>query len=337
MIKFLLPCIFIIFSVNCQNVVKEKIIIDNDAGGDDAMAIFLTLLYEKNFDGPHLAALTTVNGNTNEDNVCHNNQKVLKIANRTEIPIYRGSKNSLSNTPVDMHYYGEDGLGDNDDIVTDLVPAANQSAISALIDYSKLYEGNLTVITIGTLTNVAIAMTLDPGFLGRLKHLYVGAGTIHSGKHQRPEFNARVDAEAYRIVVQNANPDKVTMVPFSLIDEYLTFTKEWRFNTFGAIATEIIANQNRFERVSLKNDVAWQSLDPAVVTFYLRPDLVNEYKYSENDIILCGDGRGITTNKFVSKEKANVRIIYSVKAEEYRQFLLDVFGYDSRKPVDYNK
>ncbi|KAJ8733770.1 hypothetical protein PYW07_014321 [Mythimna separata] len=306
---------------------KPKVVIDNDAGGDDAMAIFLALLYEKYFDGPELLALTTGNGNTNEDNVYYNNQRILKVAERDDVPIYRGSKVSLVTTPiVDDDYYGIDGLGDSGISYPDLVPAKTENAVNALIEYSKTYEGDLTVITIGTLTNVALAIRLDPAFLSRLKHLYIGAGHIHNDENPSPEFNAHVDVEAYHVVAQNASPDKVTVVPFSQIKQYLNISKDWRENHLGAIDTEIMKAQNKFEKVALDVEPSWQALDPAVVSLFLRPDLVKEYKYSKYDIIICGDQRGINTNTFVEKDEANVRIAYSVKMEEYKTFLLNVFG-----------
>ncbi|XP_022826762.1 probable uridine nucleosidase 2 isoform X1 [Spodoptera litura] len=330
-LRAIFVCLFVCVCVQCDDK-KPKFIIDNDAGGDDAMAIFLGLLYEKYFDGPKLVALTTANGNTKEDNVYHNNQKVLKVANRQDVPIYRGSKESIVTTPKVSNYYGVDGLGDTGETFPDLVPAQTEGAVNALIKYSKLYEGNLTVITIGTLTNVALAIKLDPDFLSRLSHLYIGAGHIHSEKYPLPEFNARMDVEAYHIVVRNASPDKVTIFPFSQTKEYLTFSKDWRFNTLGKIDTEIIKEQNKYEKVALDNEETWQALDPATVALYLRPDLVAEYKYSKHDVHVCGDKRGIMKNDFVEKDKANVRVAYAVKAEDYKVFLLNVFGAELNDP-----
>ncbi|KAJ0181407.1 hypothetical protein K1T71_003492 [Dendrolimus kikuchii] len=308
------------------NNVKPKFVIDNDAGGDDAMAIFLALLYEKYFDGPELVALTTGNGNTDEDKVCINNQRILQVAGRQDVPIYRGSKSSLVLTPETVEYYGHDGLGDSGDVYGDLVPAQTKSAVDALMELSKVHEGNLTVITIGTLTNVALAIKYDPNFLSRLAHLYVGAGHIHSDNDPKAEFNAHTDVEAYRIVAENATPDKVTIVPFSQIRKHCDFSREWRENVLGAINTDIIKNQNKFEAVSIKKNVRWQALDPAVIALYLHQGLVKEYKYSKNNIITCGEERGKNTNEFVDKDKANVRLIYSVHTEEYQKFLINVFS-----------
>lgn len=56
----------------------------------------------------------------------------------------------------------------------------------------------------------------------------------------------------------------------------------------GAIDSDVIKLQNKFERVALPKADMWQSLDPAVIGLFLRSDLIKEYKYSKNDIIMCG-------------------------------------------------
>ncbi|CAH0406170.1 unnamed protein product [Chilo suppressalis] len=306
---------------------KLKLVIDNDAGGDDAMAIFVALLYEKYYDGPQLVALTTGNGNTLEHNVCRNNQRILKVANRQNVPIYRGCKSSIVNTDVANFYYGMDGLGDTGETIPELTPAEEQNAVLRLIELSKIHEGELVIVTVGTLTNVALAMKLDPAFISRLAHLYVAAGHIYSDQESLPEFNAKMDPEAYHIMAQNARPDKITVVPFSQTKIYLNISKSWRNDVLGRIDNEIVREQNKYEKISLgRPGGQWTALDPAAVSAAIKPELVKEYKYSQNDIILCGEYKGINTNKFVEKEEANVRVIYSFHEEDYKKFLLDLFS-----------
>ncbi|CAK1548704.1 unnamed protein product [Leptosia nina] len=304
----------------------QFLVIDNDAGADDAMAIFLALLNEKHFNGPKLIGLTTGNGNTNENNVCINNQRILKKAGRQDVPIFRGAKASLVTTPYAGDYYGVDGLGDIGEELKDVAPPSSQDAVPALIELSKTHKGKLTVITLGALTNVALAITLDPNFLGRLNHLYIGAGHINSDEFPSAEFNAHMDVEAYHIIAKHATPDKVTVLPFSQVMTHLNLSREWREEVLGVINTDIVRAQNQYERITLPQSGQWHALDPAVVALVVRPDLVQEYKYSKNDIILCGDKRGLNTNTFVGRDDANMRIIYSVKTKEYQQFLYDVFN-----------
>ncbi|XP_026323797.1 probable uridine nucleosidase 2 [Hyposmocoma kahamanoa] len=317
-----------------------KIVIDNDAGSDDAIAIFIALLYEKYFQGPEVIALTTGNCNTIEDNVNINNQKILRAAGRQDIPIYRGSNSSLiiTNTETD-YYFGQDGLGDNNETLTGLVPAQKQGAVETLLELSKKHEGKLILITIGALTNVALAIKLDPEFLQRFNHLYVGAAHVESERYPNPEFNARMDVEAYRILAQYATPDKVTLVPSSQVHDYLDIDLDWRQNKLGKINTDSIKAINSYERVSLPKNKSWVLLDLAVIATALsnvplkngkEPDFVTEYKFSKNDIILCGNKRGINTDNFGKEENANVRVAYSFDVEKYKSFLMDIFTAELR-------
>ncbi|KAL0849839.1 hypothetical protein ABMA28_011777 [Loxostege sticticalis] len=326
MLKVILFICLCVSSGDFSEPKRPKLIIDNDAGGDDAMAIFLALLYEKHYNGPQLVGLTTANGNTPENNVYYNNQRILRIANRQDVPIYRGSKSSLVTTPDAGAWFGEDGLGDSGFSFDDLTPAQDKTAVAALIELSKTHKGDLTVITIGTLTNVALAIKTDPEFLDRLEHLYVAAGHIHDQEFKEAEFNAHMDVEAYHIVAKSANPDKVTFFPFSQVMTHLNISRSWREEVLGTIDTDIIRAMNKFESVSLPKSDQWDALDPAAIAVAVNPSLVSEYRYSKHGIHLCGDTRGITTNSFVDKTEANARIVYSVNQEEYKKLLLDLFS-----------
>lgn len=74
---------------------------------------------------------------------------------------------------------------------------------------------------------------------------------------------------------------------------YVLFKQEWRENTLGAIPTDIIRHMNKFEKISMTKEVNWSALDPATVAVFLKPDLVGEYKYSKNDIIICGESSSV--------------------------------------------
>lgn len=307
---------------------KYKVVIDNDGGADDAVAVFLALLYERYFNGPTLLSLTTTHGNVLEDQCSINNQKFLKIAQRQDVPLYRGATEALVDPILPTgDYFGSDGLGDSNETFTDLVPPKDGFAVNKLIEYSKKYEGELVVIAIGPVTNIALAMKSDTNFLSRLKHLYVGGGNIKGENHLEPEFNAKMDVEAFRVIMNNATPDLVTILPFSQTEIFLNISKEWRENVFGTIDSDIVRHLNIFERIALKNSDMWYGLDPALVACVLKEDLVSEIKYSKQNIELCGEERGMTTNEFVTEAKdANVRLIYSVDKEAYKNFLLDIFS-----------
>ncbi|XP_022829423.1 probable uridine nucleosidase 2 isoform X2 [Spodoptera litura] len=304
---------------------RKKLVIDHDGGADDAFAVTLSLLNEKYFDGPELVALTTTFGNVNLTQTIINSHRFLALCDREDIPIYSGAHKAFVSDMVSDNFYGMDGLGDTGYEAPSTIEIEKNPAAMALIELSEKYEGELIVVAIGPVTNIALAARLDPDFIGRLSQLYVGAGHVHSETHSEPEFNAAMDPEAYYIVADSAAADKVTVVPFSQVYNTLNVSSEWRENVLGKINTPIMEALNMFERVSFSKESSWTQLDPAVASIALHNEIVDEFKYSNNSIILQGESRGINTNDLSSSEP-NTRLVYKANIEHYQQFLLDVYS-----------
>ncbi|XP_047991834.1 inosine-uridine preferring nucleoside hydrolase-like [Leguminivora glycinivorella] len=303
---------------------NPKLIIDQDAGADDAMAIFMAFLYEKYFNGPSVIALTTVHGNVDEHQAFINTQRILDIADRREVPIYRGNNESLVTSVPSDGYFGADGLGDNNFGAVQPIKAQNVHAALGIIKLTNKYPGKVILVAIGALTNIALAVRLEPQLINRLSHLYVGAGNVYSENKTKAEFNAKQDAEAYHIIMQKAHPAKVTIVPFSQV-RTRGVSRQWRQEVLGAIPTKIMRAQNAFERISVVKNDYLALLDPVVMGMALNRAIVGEVKYSQNSIILCGADRGINTNNFTTYEEANVNLINKVIDEEYKDLLLSIF------------
>ncbi|XP_061716494.1 inosine-uridine preferring nucleoside hydrolase-like isoform X2 [Cydia pomonella] len=308
-----------------DNGVISKLVIDHDGGADDAMAIFMALLYEKYFNGPTLMALSTTHGNVNESQAFHNTQRILDIAGRRDVPIYRGSNTSLVISVPAEDWFGVDGLGDNENKPIEPIEAQSIHAALGIIHLVNKHPGEVILVAIGSLTNIALAMRLEPQLVSRLSHLYVGAGHVYSEIEPTPEFNAEQDAEAYHIIMQNANPEKVTILPFSQVGTK-NITRQWREEVLGAIPTKIITSLNSFERISITYADYWSLLDPVVLGVVLNDTIVGDVKYSQNDIVLCGEQRGINTNNFTTMKEANVKVINGILQEEYKELLLTIFS-----------
>ncbi|XP_023955083.2 uncharacterized protein LOC112058458 [Bicyclus anynana] len=308
---------------------KTKLIIDHDGGADDAMALFMALLYEKYHEGPEVIALTTTHGNVGEEQTYNNTQRILSIAERKDVPIFRGSSRALlSGLPSD-HYFGVDGLGDNGTAVYDAIAPEKDHAVFALIELSKKYKDELVIVALGPLTNIALAVRIDPDFLSRLSQLFVGAGHVYGDNFTKPEFNAAMDVEAYHIVVNSGRPDKLTIIPFSQILTYQKLDKEWRHDTLGSIKTKIMDSLNTFEQISFKSNSYWCLLDPAAMAIALEEHTVVDYAlYTNNSIILYDKSRGINTNDYVQEEGANARLIFKVNKDSYKEFLYNLFSSD---------
>ncbi|KAI5639388.1 inosine-uridine preferring nucleoside hydrolase domain-containing protein [Phthorimaea operculella] len=310
-----------------------KLVIDHDGGADDAMAIFLALVYEQHFNGPNVIGLTTTHGNVGEEQVFINSQRILNIANRRDVPIYRGSTSAIVHSPPSDYYFGKDGLGDLNNVVYETLlgpkdePIHTQAehAAVALIELSKKYEGELTVAVIGPVSNIALAVRLDPKFISRLKHLYIAAGNIYSEQYPQPEFNALLDVEGYHIVAEKSLVDNVTFIPFSPFHDLHNISMDWRLNVLGGIDTKIMKAQKLFERLTTFKPI-WNHLDPQAMAMVLNNTLISNETCSNNSIILCDPGRGINTNHFTDCNDSNAKIAYAGPTEEFKTFLYDVFS-----------
>ncbi|XP_059819862.1 inosine-uridine preferring nucleoside hydrolase-like isoform X1 [Hypanus sabinus] len=182
---------------------KKLLLVDVDCGVDDAQAIMMALAT------PHVQILgiTCCHGNTTIDNVCRNVLRVLKVCHRSEIPVYRGAVAPLVKDGFTAEqYHGKDGLGDVPDPDTPgLENIQAEHAVNAMIRIATTYAGQVSLVAIGPLTNVALASKMDPTFLSKLKHLYIMGGNMESRGNATmcAEFNFAADPEAAYTVLNH--------------------------------------------------------------------------------------------------------------------------------------
>ena len=176
----------------------KRLIIDTDPGVDDAHAILLTLAHPD----VQVEAITTVNGNVNIDLTTSNALKILDAAGK-DIPVYRGCDRPLVNRHVHAAYvHGEDGLGDCN-IPSSKRPVQSEHAVHALVRLANENLGELTLVAIGPLTNLAVALSLDPDLPQKFKRLVIMGGAIYGRGNTETvtsEFNIHTDPEAAHIV-----------------------------------------------------------------------------------------------------------------------------------------
>lgn len=187
----------------------QKIIIDTDPGIDDAVAILLALAAKDKLD---VLALTTVNGNVGIDQVTKNAFKILDVAGRADIPVYKGNgKPLLRENDHCEEFHGDDGLGNLDMPDSEREPE-NESAVDFLIRKVREEKGEITLVPIGPLTNIAEAVQRDPEFVKNVKEIVIMGGAEHGGNMSpHAEFNFWTDPEAAKIVFE-AGFEKMTLV-----------------------------------------------------------------------------------------------------------------------------
>lgn len=210
----------------------RKIILDCDPGHDDAMAILLA------YGNPEveLAAITTVAGNQTLDKTSLNARRVCTVAGIHDVPIAAGCDRPLLRQLVTApHIHGDSGL-DGPAWSEPTVPLADIHAVELIVDKLMASDGDLTLVPVGPLTNIAMAMRREPRIVERVREVVLMGGSYTRGNHTpAAEFNILVDPEAAAMVFEADWP--VTMVGLDLTHQALA-TAEVR-QRISALATPL--------------------------------------------------------------------------------------------------
>ncbi len=179
-------------------------IIDVDTGVDDAAAIALAV----SLPDIDLIGVTSVAGNVNVDKTTENSLQVLAALGRSEVPVYRGMSRPLSRAYNDASlYHGESGVGD---AVLDPSPVATstQTAPDYLVQTVRARPGEITLVCVAPLTNIAVALALEPSLPKLVKNVVIMGGAFLTAGNTTPyaEYNIWADPEAAAIVANSDLP-----------------------------------------------------------------------------------------------------------------------------------
>lgn len=185
---------------------KRKIIIDTDPGHDDALALMLAIKSEM-FD---IQAITTVCGNSTIENTTRNARYILGILNAENIPVYSGAAKPLKRELIQAVVHGKSGLEGIDPKNSAML---THNAVKKIISIVKDNPHEITLVTLGPLTNIATAILKNPTVMKKVKEIVSMGGAIRvpGNKNRVAEFNIYVDPEAAKIVMDF--PVKKTLIP----------------------------------------------------------------------------------------------------------------------------
>ncbi len=194
----------------------QPVIIDTDPGIDDASAIFWVLANER-FD---VKALTIAKGNIGLDGCVINGLRILEVAKRTDIPVYRGAYRPILKAPIDASWvHGQDGLGD----AGFPMPSVKETPGYAPAEMARIIresEEPVTILALAPLTNVALAILLDPELKNNIKEILFMGGAVNVIGNDSPvaSFNAAVDPEATHIVYNSGIP--IVQLGLDICDQF---------------------------------------------------------------------------------------------------------------------
>jgi purine nucleosidase len=184
---------------------KIPLLIDTDPGVDDALALLMAFA-----DPRHaVVGLSIAAGNVGLAHTVANALKLCEVAGRDDIPVFAGCAAPLLHAAEDAAFvHGRDGFGD-----TGYAPAARgaerEHAAQAILRLSHEHAGRLLLVALGPLTNLALALKLDPTLPRRVARCVVmgGAVTGHGNMTPTAEFNIGFDPEAAHIVFSAFAPE----------------------------------------------------------------------------------------------------------------------------------
>ncbi len=292
----------------------NKVIIDTDPGTDDAVALIAAL------NSPELdvAALTTVTGNASLQDATRNALGLLTALSRSDIPVYVGADTPLvGKFEYAENYHGPGGM------TTPLPePESAPSPTPAeryIRDAARDSNGDLAIIALGPLTNVALAIRNAPDIMNRVREIFVMGGAVEVGGNVTPyaEFNIYDDPRAANIVFDSGIP--VTLVGLDVCERV----------AFGLADSDWRSGASTGERLAARIIEGWAEIhpeydryvlcDPLTVAAAIQHDLL-VYRRAKVAVHESGERKGKTRAEY---DSGDVRVAVDVDVERARQLVLD--------------
>lgn len=300
----------------------KHFVIDTDPGVDDAHAILMALANPE----ANVVALTTVAGNVNLDLATRNTYIILEIAQKT-VPVYRGCEDALVvPTARRAISHGADGLGEAG-FPSSVRPTPSEHAALALIRLANEAPGQLTLVALGPLTNIALATRLDPLLPQKYKELIVMGGAVYSQGNsweRTSEFNFYCDPEAAAVVFSRW--PQLTLVPWETAVRHALSSKQ--------VETLLQSSSPRaefFRRTIQKRMVentsgekALTEPDPLAMAVALDPQMITRAEHAFVEIELAGNftrGQCVVDWTNLMERPTNAKIILEVDHQRFFEWM----------------
>jgi uridine nucleosidase len=254
----------------------EAILIDTDPGIDDMMAILFAL------KSPELdvLALTTVFGNHFVEITTRNALRLLELAGREDIPVARGAYSPLvrkySSPSTIVH--GRDGLGDAGMTDEPESEAAHTRAAQFIVEAVMSRPGQITLVPIGPLTNIAMALKLEPRLVKATKRVVLMGGAAFVAGNVSPVAEANIynDPEAAAVVF-GAEWD-VVMVGLDVTMQVMMRPKYIgelvaSKSIYGDLIGRVVPHYQAFHAKEYANDGTLHTHDPSAIAYLIHPEL----------------------------------------------------------------
>ncbi|WP_433190636.1 nucleoside hydrolase [Actinoallomurus sp. CA-150999] len=300
-----------------------RLVIDTDTASDDAVALLLACAEPMT----EIEAVTTVAGNVPLDMATRNALIALDIGGRGDVPVYPGCERPLRR-PLEtaQHVHGVDGMGDVG-LPDPARSAQSAHAVERLLELARSRPGELTLVTLGPLTNVAAALVRDRDLLRRFRHVYsmAGAADAHGNVSPVAEFNVWADPEAAAIVLDAGGP--ITFVGWDVSRRYAVMDADdqARLLAMGTVRADFAHRINRSvaEWAATVTGLKGYDLpDPVAMAVALRPKITRETERVHATVAVGDEARGaLLVDRRANAPAANVDLVRVVDSSAFKEML----------------
>ena len=304
---------------------QKRIILDTDPGIDDSLAILLALASPE----ISLEGLSVVHGNSSTQQGTINALSVLELAKASHIPVYQGCDLPLVQPSLlAPETHGEQGIG-----YAKLPAPQSQPKVQKGSDYliEKIMSspGEITLVAIGPLTNIALAIRQEPCIVENVKEVFIMGGAIRHEGNTTPlaEFNTYVDPHAAHIVYHSGMP--ITLTPLDVTYQCVFLKDDMnRLLKIDSPITKFVADATRFY---MEFHDEYQSIegcvinDPMTLALTFMPEIC-DYQELYVDVDLSGGvSMGNTFADFykMTKKPANMKVALGVRPRDFMELFLE--------------
>tara|TARA_R110002124_G_scaffold114535_60_gene269871 strand:+ start:5168 stop:6154 length:987 start_codon:yes stop_codon:yes gene_type:complete len=277
------------------NTSPHRIIIDCDPGHDDMAAILLAAWH----DSIVIEAITTVCGNASVDNTTNNALRIVE-AFGLDVPVYRGAELPLLNRyafPAEFH--GPSGLDSAGiELAATTRKAEGKHAVQAIIDLVDANPGDISVVVVGPMTNLALVLAMRPDLAGKIKQIvFMGGSATEGNITAAAEFNIWADAHAARMVFRSG----VKLVMFGLNVTHQTLLRRSDVDAVraahagdNAVADIMDFYCGTYYRFAGADKPGAPLHDPCAIAYLIEPDMFEVHQLPGEVIVSEGETYGQT-------------------------------------------
>ena len=314
---------------------KNKYFIDTDTASDDAVALLMALEWHD----VEVLGISIVSGNMSVEQGSINARYTVELCKK-EVPVYVGADAPLVKKREHADWFhGPDGMG-NMNYPAPKLQETNEDFIEVLNNHINQHPDEITLVTLGPLTNVANFIKKYPDSFLKLKNIVIMGGASNTVGNVTPaaEYNIWCDPEAADIVFKSKHHD-IAMVGWELCRGEANLTEEemelaYSFKTEKADFT-IDCNKHALD--SSQNWLGDPGLglpDPVAMAVALNPAVTTKVSRHNVQVVIDGPARGMTIvdqlhvgesephiDEHWSHTERNINVIWEINSDEWKETL----------------